>query len=117
MISPPPAFEKGVDIIKSRISALELRAGGSFILCGKQDVELYNMIKKVVIGGPSIISNRHQNVGGDSGAPLLITMPIIALYLYEIGTPVDRYVHFNNDDDSTCMRMISTTLCSSGWIG
>ena len=111
-------FKRNIDIFKSSISVPGLarqmlfecgrKAGASFALCNEANKDLYYTIKKNIIGGPSIIFNRHHEVGvtnirNDPAKPCqkIIGFDANALYPYCIGQymPTGAFVRRRLEND------------------
>ena len=97
-------FERNIDIFKIAISVPGVarrwlydsakRAGSSFSLIHRDDEDLYYVIKKNIVGGPSVIFTRDAEVGRtfiknkkDKPCRNLIGFDSNALYLHCIGMP------------------------------
>ncbi len=93
-------FEKGIDVFKTAISVPGIarqmlfktaeESGAEFSLIDQSNEELYQTIKRNIVGGPSIIFTRHAKVGetlirGDKPCEKVVGYDANALYLWSIG--------------------------------
>ncbi|MCG8047362.1 MAG: hypothetical protein N0E48_17320, partial [Candidatus Thiodiazotropha endolucinida] len=96
-------FEKGVDVFKTAISvpgiARQLlfktakEAKVNFALFDEYNKDLYQMVKRNIVGGPSIIFTRHHCAGqtrirGQKPCRAILGFDANALYLQAIGQPM-----------------------------
>lgn len=96
-------FDKGIDIFKMAISlpgiARQLlfksakRENANFALFDKRNADLYQTVKQNIIGGPSIIFNRHHHaqrtrIRGGKLCGSIVGFDANALYLEAIGKPM-----------------------------
>ena len=111
-------FERGIDLFKTSISVPGLarrllfdsgrKAGASFALFDDANRDLYYTIKQNLTGGPSIIFNRHQEVGRTfirdnitKPCQKILGFDANALYLWSIDQkmPTGSFVRRRLEDD------------------
>ena len=93
--------ENNIDYLKRTISVpgigrkmlFQNSQNALFLLCGKNDQDLYKTVKKNIIGGPSIIFCRHHKVDetfkhGKKVCKNIIGYDCNALYLWALAQPM-----------------------------
>ncbi|KAK3098713.1 hypothetical protein FSP39_022331 [Pinctada imbricata] len=109
-------FEKGIDIFKVAMTIPGIarqmlfqaskESGASFSLFGEKDKDLFKTIKNNIVGGPSIIFNRHSKVGTtyirnnkEKPCKRIIGFDANALYLWALNQaiPTGTYVRRRQD--------------------
>lgn len=113
-------FEKGIDVFKGSISlpgiarsmihAYAAKENASFSLIDERNKDLFQTIKRGIVGGPSVVFHRETkagvtNIRDDPSYPCqrVIGLDANALYLWALSQPmpVGTFVRWRNDGDGT----------------